>query len=173
MASRRRIKRFVCSENLGEYRKPTVRSGRFWQERNCSGSLPKQISKVQQGTMKRSQASTLVYSTEDGRHCRKCGHSVSACQCRKQSSSSANIAAGDGIVRLGRQTKGRKGSGVTVITGLALEPAAMEQLARELKKLCASGGRVMDGTIEIQGEHRQTVQAELQQRGFKVKLAGG
>lgn len=54
-----------------------------------------------------------------------------------------------------------------------MEPAALEQLARELKKRCASGGRVVDGMIEIQGEHRQSLQAILQERGFTVKLAGG
>ncbi len=124
-------------------------------------------------TMKRSASSTLVYSTEAGRHCRYCGQAASACICRKTGSAAPKAPGGDGIVRISRQTKGRKGSGVTVITGLALEPAALEQLARELKKRCASGGRVVDGMIEIQGEHRQSLQAILQERGFTVKLAGG
>ncbi len=123
--------------------------------------------------MKRSRSSTLVYSTEDGRHCRDCGQAISACLCHKTSASAAKVPPGDGIVRISRQTKGRKGNGVTVITGLALEPTALEQLAKELKKRCASGGRVVDGALEIQGEHRQTLQALLQERGFKVKLAGG
>lgn len=98
---------------------------------------------------------------------------VSACVCRQTDSAASTVPATDGVVRISRQTRGCKGSGVTVITGLALEPAAVERLARELKKRCASGGRVVDGVIEIQGEHRQVLQSILQERGFTVKLAGG
>lgn len=123
--------------------------------------------------MKRPNSSTLVYSTEQGRHCRDCGQAVSACACSKAGSAASKTPVGDGIVRISRQTKGRKGSGVTVITGLPLQTAALAQLAKELKKRCASGGRVVDGVVEIQGEHQQAVQSVLQAHGFTVKLAGG
>ena len=76
-------------------------------------------------------------------------------------------------MRVGRQTRGRKGKGVTVITGLPLGKAELETLARELKKRCGSGGTVRDGVIEIQGEHRDTLVVELGQRGFRVKKSGG
>jgi translation initiation factor 1 len=76
-------------------------------------------------------------------------------------------------VRVGRQTKGRKGKGVTVVTGLPLGQAELEKLARDLKKKCGSGGTVRDGVIEIQGEHRDVLVDVLTRRGFCVKRSGG
>ena len=76
-------------------------------------------------------------------------------------------------MRVGRETKGRKGSGVTVITGLPLGGEALAELASRLKRRCGSGGTVKDGVIEIQGDHRDLVVAELQQQGYVVKRAGG
>lgn len=79
----------------------------------------------------------------------------------------------DGIIRVGRQTKGRRGKGVTVVTGVPLAGAALEVFARELKQRCGSGGTVRDGVIEIQGDHRDRLVHELSARGWKVKRAGG
>ncbi len=76
-------------------------------------------------------------------------------------------------MRVGRQTKGRKGKGVTVVTGVPLGQAELEKLARDLKKRCGSGGTVRDGVIEIQGEHRDTLVEELGRRGFSAKRSGG
>jgi translation initiation factor 1 len=76
-------------------------------------------------------------------------------------------------VRVGRQTKGRKGKGVTVVTGVPLGQAELEKLARDLKKKCGSGGTVRDGVIEIQGEHRDTLVEELGRRGYTAKRSGG
>ena len=76
-------------------------------------------------------------------------------------------------MRVGRQTQGRGGKGVTVVTGLGLAPAELETLAKALKQRCGSGGRVVDGTIEIQGEHRDTLVTELAKRGITAKRAGG
>ena len=76
-------------------------------------------------------------------------------------------------MRVGRQTKGRKGSGVTVITGLPLSARELSELASELKRRCGSGGTVRDGTIEIQGDHRDLLVAELVERGWPAKRAGG
>jgi translation initiation factor 1 len=76
-------------------------------------------------------------------------------------------------VRVARQTQGRAGRGVTVITGLPLTATELEQLATELKRRCGSGGTVRDGIIEIQGEHRDTLVAELAQRGITAKRSGG
>jgi len=80
---------------------------------------------------------------------------------------------GNGIVRVGRATKGRKGGGVTVVTGLDLNPEQLRELASRLKKLCGAGGAVKEGTIEIQGEHRDLLAATLQQLGYTVKRTGG
>jgi translation initiation factor 1 len=79
-----------------------------------------------------------------------------------------------GVIRVGRETQGRGGKGVTVITGLPLGPAALETLAKELKARCGAGGKARpDGAIEIQGEHRDVLVAELARRGYTAKRAGG
>lgn len=76
----------------------------------------------------------------------------------------------DGVVRVSRTTAGRKGRTVTLITGLP--PADLGDVAKELKRLCGSGGAVKDGVVEVQGDHRDKVAAHLGQR-FTVKIAGG
>lgn len=76
-------------------------------------------------------------------------------------------------MRVGRQTKGRKGKGVTVVTGVPVGQADLEKLARDLKKKCGSGGTVRDGVIEIQGEHRDKLVEELGRRGYTAKRSGG
>lgn len=80
---------------------------------------------------------------------------------------------GDGIVRVGRETKGRKGKGMTVITGVPLHPDGLKDLAKKLKQKCGTGGTVKGRTIEIQGDHRDQLVAELEQLGYTVKKAGG
>ena len=113
----------------------------------------------------------LVYSTDRGRTCPGCGMPPAQCCC----SAKYQVAAppGDGIVRIARETKGRKGAGVTLVRGLALAPEKLKALAGQLKQRCGSGGTVKEGVIEIQGDHRQLLLAELERQGFKVKLAGG
>ena len=76
-------------------------------------------------------------------------------------------------MRVSRETQGRKGKGVTVITGLGLPPNELDALATELKKRCGSGGTVENGRIEIQGDHRDRVVEELIRRGWPAKRAGG
>ncbi len=119
--------------------------------------------------MVKKKPSGLVYSTEHGRICPGCGRPVAACTCKAKSPTPKS----DGIVRVGRETKGRKGSGVTMITGLALDPAELKELGSQLKKKCGTGGTVKDGVIEIQGDHRDLLVATLQQLGYTVKRAGG
>ena len=80
---------------------------------------------------------------------------------------------GDGIVRISRQTKGRKGKGVSLVSGLPLDREKLKQLSQELKKKCGSGGAVKNGIIEIQGDHRDFLVKELTKRGYAVKRAGG
>ena len=102
---------------------------------------------------------TLVYSTETGRI--------------KEEKQKPQRPKGDGIVRIQKQTKGRKGKGVSIITGLDLDDAPLKLLAAELKKVCGCGGSVKDGTIEIQGDARDKIKAALEKKGYTVKLAGG
>ena len=110
----------------------------------------------------------LVYSTEAGRMCPVCRHPVAQCTCRKADAAPA----GDGVVRLFFETKGRGGKGVTVVRGLALDGDALAAAARKLKAACGVGGTVKDGTIELQGDHRDRVLALLTAQGCKVKKAG-
>lgn len=72
-----------------------------------------------------------------------------------------------------RLNKGRKGKGVSIVTGLDLEDAALKLIAAELKKVCGCGGSVKDGNIEIQGDARDKIKAALEKKGYTVKLAGG
>lgn len=104
-------------------------------------------------------ANPLVYSTETGR--------VKAEPVKEA------VPQGDGIVRIQRQLRGRKGKGVSVITGLGLDNVALATLAKELKKKCGCGGAVKDFTIEIQGDNRELLKQLLEQKGYTVKLAGG
>jgi translation initiation factor 1 len=118
---------------------------------------------------------TLVYSSDGGRLCSGCGATSDACRCRAGASGDggSGAAGGDGIVRVGRQTQGRKGAGVTVITGVPLDEAGLKALAGELKRACGSGGTLRGGVIEIQGEHRDRLVALLQAKGWTVRRSGG
>ena len=111
----------------------------------------------------------VVYSTDQGRLCPDCSNPVDQCQCKQQSVSYS----GDGIVRLQRQTKNRKGKGVTLITGLPLTGAELKILVKELKQRCSTGGAIKHGVVEIQGDQRDILQAILQDKGYTVKLSGG
>lgn len=113
--------------------------------------------------------SRLVYSSDSGRVCPDCSLSVDRCICRKKSSQPA----GDGIVRIRRESKGRGGKTVTVINGIPVDEAGLKEIATLLKKRCGTGGSVKDGVIEIQGDQRELLLAELAARGYKVKAAGG
>lgn len=79
----------------------------------------------------------------------------------------------DGIVRIWRETKGRKGKGVSRIEGLGLAANELKTLCTELKKTCGTGGAVKEFNIEIQGDNREKIKTLLEKRGYKVKLAGG
>jgi len=116
----------------------------------------------------------IVYSTEHGRMCPRCGRPVGSCACRTgRGTAAAPAKAGGSVVRVGRETQGRKGKGVTVVTGVPLPGDALRELGARLKRLCGSGGTVRDGVIELQGDHRDLVVAELAKHGWTVKRSGG
>lgn len=77
------------------------------------------------------------------------------------------------VVKIRRETQGRRGKTVTTVSGIAARPAVLEEIASALKQKCGAGGAVKDGVIEIQGDHREKVKVELEARGYVVKLAGG
>jgi protein-tyrosine phosphatase len=78
-----------------------------------------------------------------------------------------------GVVRLGRETKGRRGKGVTTVSDLPMDDAGLMELAAQLKQRCGSGGTVKDGRIEIQGDHRERLTAVLEGMGYRIKRVGG
>jgi translation initiation factor 1 len=116
--------------------------------------------------------SRLVYSSESGRICPKCEKYFEHCVCGKQQQKRAEPKS-DGIVRVGRESKGRKGKGVTLVTGVPLPVDELKLLAKELKQKCGTGGTLKDGVIEIQGDHRDSLVELLKAKGWPVKRSGG
>lgn len=114
--------------------------------------------------------SKLVYSTESGRLCPACRQAVDACTCA-QAKKSAVL--GNGQVKVSRQTKGRGGKCVTVVTGVALDGEALNTLGKQLRSRCGAGGTVKDGMIEIQGDHCKLVLQALLHAGHAAKRSGG
>lgn len=100
----------------------------------------------------------LVYSTDGGKI--------------EQPKAKKTAPEGDGVIRLHRETKGRKGKGVTLIKGLQLDEKSLKALAKDIKKRTGTGGAVKDFVIEIQGEQREIIKALLEKKGYTVKLAG-
>lgn len=118
--------------------------------------------------------SRLVYSTEEGSICPVCRKPVQRCVCKKRKSSPPGPAAkADGIIRIRRETKGRKGKTVTTLSGFQMNDRDIMELASKLKHRCGTGGTAKDGIITIQGDHRQTVLNLIQKMGYPAKLAGG
>ncbi len=119
--------------------------------------------------MSRDDGARTVYSSHRGRVCPRCGNATSSCRCR----AAAAAPAGDGVVRVRREKQGRGGKTVTTLSGVPLGPDDLRDLAADLKRRCGSGGTVKDGVIEIQGEHVETLMAEIAARGWRVKRSGG
>ncbi len=119
-------------------------------------------------TGKFQQENYIVYSSEHGEMCPKCNKPKKQCVCKQRAQPT-----GDGVVRIARQTHHRGGKSVSVVTGVLLADDKLKELATKLKKKCGTGGTVKDGVIEIQGDHREALVAELIKLGYKAKLAGG
>jgi translation initiation factor 1 len=117
--------------------------------------------------------SRLVYLSETGRICLVCGRPLKKCSCKNKQTSKGSDLKSDGIIRIKKETKGRGGKIVTSISGFGERNDEVKQLASQLKNLCGTGGSVKDSVILIQGDHREAVRVELENRGFTVKLAGG
>lgn len=102
----------------------------------------------------------LVYSTDSGR-------------IKPTDKQPTNTPEGDGTVRIHRETKGRKGKGVSLVKGVLEQPAELKKIAKKLKQACGTGGTVKDGVIEVQTDDRDKLKAELEKMGYTVKLSGG
>lgn len=107
------------------------------------------------------KSSHLVYSTDQGR-----------IKPPIEDEAATSRPASDGIIRLARETKGRSGKGVTLISGFDLDTEALKEMGKTLKQLCGTGGTVKDGVIEIQGDQRDKILAWLTEKGFKAKRSG-
>jgi len=117
--------------------------------------------------------SRLVYSTDSGKICPSCQKPVADCTCKKKKSRPQTNVKLDGIIRVQRETKGRKGKTVTTVSGFQIAADELKNLATQLKRRCGTGGSVKDGVIIIQGDHRDTLVTELKTRGFMAKISGG
>ena len=112
----------------------------------------------------------LVYSSDEGRLpevCPRCRSKPCRCHIAKP------VAQELQYVTIQRSSRGRAGKQVTLISGLSLAPAQLNELGAILRKRCGTGGTVKDGIIELQGDQRQAAQTYLQELGYKVRLSGG
>ena len=109
-----------------------------------------------------------VYSTEFGKLCVKCGDAEHDGRCAKI----VGAVVGDGKVRIQRETKGRKGAGVTLVTGVPLAEKELKILHKKLKKKCGVGGALKNGVMELQGDQREILLQQLSGRDWDVKIAG-
>src|SRR5690606_23312146 len=116
----------------------------------------------------KTRARGLVFSTEQGRMCPERRTPVAECAGGQPARPQ-----GDGVVRGSRETKGRKGKGVTLITGIPLDDKELKDYTKVLKAKCGTGGTVKDGVVEIQGDQRDILVPLLQQKGWTVKRSGG
>jgi translation initiation factor 1 len=119
--------------------------------------------------MQNNSTTGLVYSTDAGRMCPGCRMAIALCACSKTRAAPA----GDGLVRVSLQTKGRGGKSVTQVKGLALDAVALATLGKQLRTACGCGGTVKEGVIEVQGDHCALVIATLAKHGHRAKRAGG
>jgi translation initiation factor 1 len=117
--------------------------------------------------------SRLVYSTEASSTCPGCHKPLRNCKCRLVQDKGNARQIIDPPIRISRESKGRKGKGVTLVTGLTLNETELKALAKKLKALCGSGGTVKQGVVEIQGDHREQIRQALEKQFKNVKLAGG
>lgn len=129
------------------------------------------------GKTSSSQDRPIVYDSAVGRICPDCHRPAKQCVCGKKkpsvSKTIGNAPKNDGIVRVSRDRRNRRGKTVTVITGVPGNEAEITELASDLKRLCGSGGTVKDGIIEIQGDHRDLIVNKLSGLGYRVKISGG
>lgn len=115
--------------------------------------------------------SHLVYSTEPGRVVKKRSKSKQRVSKSQKSNPAADLR--DGTIRIRREVKGRKGKQVTVVAGLPTTDDNLKRTAAHLKRACGSGGSIKDGSVIIQGDHRDKVQSELRKLGYTAKITGG
>jgi translation initiation factor 1 len=108
----------------------------------------------------------LVYSSGVGAMCPDCGWPKDNCQCSRQFDQPVPLKI---TAKLRMEKKGRGGKTVTVVDGLPRNSAFLRELSQELKRACGTGGAVLDGAVELQGDLRGRVRAVLEKKGYTVK----
>jgi len=76
-------------------------------------------------------------------------------------------------LRIQTTKAGRKGKIVTIITGFVTSPENINQILKQLKSQCGSGGTSKENTIEIQGDHKEKILQTMIKLGYKAKISGG
>ena len=112
----------------------------------------------------------LVYSTDVGRICPGCERPVQDCRFGVRAAPpEASPVAGRLVAKLRLEKKGRGGKSVTVIAGLPRQGTLLQDLSRELKRACGTGGAIIEDTIELQGDLRERVREYLRDKHIIVK----
>ena len=112
----------------------------------------------------------LVYTTDRSEaYCAECGEIIDLCRCIEKT----DMPPADSKICLRREKKGRRGKTVTLLSGLTHSARELNAMAADLKRHCGTGGSVKEGTIIIQGDHRQKIAAWLENKGYKTKFPGG
>ncbi len=114
-------------------------------------------------------SSRLVYSTQGGRTCVKCGWPLSNCQCSKTLTAGKAAVPDRVVAKLRMEKKGRGGKTVTVVFGLPANDEFLKSLCADLKRACGCGGATTEDGVELQGDLRDRVRAHLEKKGFVVK----
>jgi translation initiation factor 1 len=108
----------------------------------------------------------IAYST-DPSFCLACQSSPCVCadpaQLKRRQQEPLRLS----FVRLG------KGSGVTRIERLNMEPLLKQEMFAALKKRLGCGGALKNGVLEFQGDHRDGLESHLKGEGYKIKRVGG
>ena len=110
----------------------------------------------------------VVYSTDSGGTCVGCGWPQRDCKCSRKRAANAPVPTRV-VAKLRMEKKGRGGKTVTVIYGLPRNEAFLKDLCGEVKRACGTGGAVVDGGVEVQGELRDRVRGVLEKKGYVVK----
>ena len=110
----------------------------------------------------------LVYSTDRGSVCSVCGWPEKDCRCSSRNAAAEEKVPAKIAARLRIEHRG-PGKTVTLVEGLPRNRSFLEDVARELKRSCGTGGRAGEASIELQGDQRERVRELLAARAWKVK----
>jgi len=115
------------------------------------------------------QRRRLVYSTDRGAACPRCGWPVARCACAARGAGGDEPVPSNVVARLRIEKQGRRGKTVTVVDGLPRNAEFLRELAQELKRGCGVGGTVREDGIEVQGDQRERVRGILLAKGLEIR----